>query len=90
MNGACRSCFFSSSWGGAKRSKIVKFQLQSQFQRFLKQTLYVFSKIKDIKLIKQGFGRLVHAPGVVGLGGAGGPKFNFSEHVAYQIEGDDQ
>ena len=26
-------------WGGAKRLNIIKFQLQSQFQRFLNQTL---------------------------------------------------
>ena len=30
-------------WGGVKRSNIIKFQLQSQFQRFLYQTLCVFS-----------------------------------------------
>ena len=47
-------------WGGAK------FQLQSQFQRFLKQTLCVFSQMKDIKKYQTGFsfGRLGHAPGV--------------------------
>ena len=28
-------------WGGAKRSNIIKFQLPSQFQRFLNQTLGV-------------------------------------------------
>ena len=31
--------------GGAKRSNIVKFQWQSQFQRFLNQTLYFFYHI---------------------------------------------
>ena len=36
-------------WGGVKRSNIMKFQLQSQFQRFLYQTLCVFS-LKHIKL----------------------------------------
>ena len=39
-------------WGGAKRSNIIniiKFQLQSQFQRFFNQTLCVFSHINDIK-----------------------------------------
>ena len=35
-------------WGGAKRSKIIKFELQSQFQIFLNQTLWVFSQMKDI------------------------------------------
>ena len=38
-------------WGGAKRSNIIKSQSQSQFQRFLKQTLCVLSQMKDIKHI---------------------------------------
>ena len=38
--------------GGAKWSNIIKYQLQSQFQRFLYQTLSVFSKMKDIKYIR--------------------------------------
>ena len=48
-------------WGGAKRSNIIKFQLQSQFQRlsqfqrFFNQTLCVFSHMKDIKHIRQDF-----------------------------------
>ena len=29
-------------WGGAKRSNIIKSELQSQFQRFLNQTLCIF------------------------------------------------
>ena len=35
-------------WGGGKRSNIIKSELQSQFQRFLNQTLYIFSQMKDI------------------------------------------
>ena len=35
-------------WGGAKRSNIIKSELQSQFQRFLNQTLCIFSHMKDI------------------------------------------
>ena len=42
-------------WGGAKRSNIIKSQLLSQFQRFLNQTLCVFSKMKDIKHIGRDF-----------------------------------
>ena len=42
-------------WGGAKRSNIIKSQLQSQFQRFLNQTLCVFSQMKDIKHIRWDF-----------------------------------
>ena len=33
-------------WGGVKKSNIIKFQLQSQFQRILNQTLCVFSQIR--------------------------------------------
>ena len=39
-------------FGRAKRSNIIKFQLQRQFQRFLSQTFYVFSQIKYIKHIR--------------------------------------
>ena len=42
-------------WGGAKRSNIIKSELQSQFQRFLDQTLYIFSQMKDIYYISQDF-----------------------------------
>ena len=42
-------------WGGAKRSNIIKSQSQSQFQRFLSQTLCVFSQLKDIKHIRGDF-----------------------------------
>ena len=42
-------------WGGAKRSNIIKSQSQSQFQRFLNQTLCLFSQLKDIKYIRQDF-----------------------------------
>ena len=34
---------------------IIKFQLQSQLQRFFNQTLCVFSHMKDIKLIRWDF-----------------------------------
>ena len=34
--------------GGAKRSNIIKSELQSQFQRFLNETLCIFSQMKDI------------------------------------------
>ena len=58
-------------WGGAKRSNI-KSQSQSQFQRFLNQTLCVFSQLKDINhQAAFSFRRLGHAPGV-GLGGTVG------------------
>ena len=47
--------FFGSPWGGAKRSNIFKSQSLSQFQRFLNQTLCVFSQLKDIKHIRRDF-----------------------------------
>ena len=42
-------------WGGVKRSNIIQVQLQSQFQRFLYQTLCVFSQTKETKHIRQDF-----------------------------------
>ena len=42
-------------WGGAKRSNIIKSQSQSKFQRFLNQTLCVFSQMKDVKQIRWDF-----------------------------------
>ena len=61
--------------------------IKSQLQRFLNQTLCVFSQMKDIKYIRQDF-HSVHwvMPQGLGLGGAGGSKIQFSEHghVAYQ------
>ena len=35
-------------WRGAKRSNMIKSEIQSQFQRFLNQTLCIFSQMKDI------------------------------------------
>ena len=72
-----------------KRSNIIKFQLQSHFQRFLYQILRVFSQIKDLKHIKQDFHFIVW----VRLWGAGVPRgSNISEHghVAYYIDEDDE
>ena len=95
MNGACNSSLFlgPAPWvphlGSDQKSNIIKFQLQSQFQRFLNQ---IFLTNKRYKTYQMGFsfGCLGHAPGV-GLNRVpGGQKFIFSEHghVTYQIEGD--
>ena len=66
-------------WGGAKRSNIIKSQLQSQFQRFINQTLCVFSQMKDIKHIRQDFHSVAWVmPQGWDLGvlwGVGGPFF---------------
>ena len=49
------------TWGGGGGAKgqllltIIKFQLLSQFQRSLKQTLCVYSQMKDIKQIRRDF-----------------------------------
>ena len=61
-------------WGGAKRSNIIKFQLQSQFQRFFNQTLCVFSHMKDIKHIRRDFHLVAW---VMPQGGLGGQIFFF-------------
>ena len=68
-------------WGGAKRSNIIKSQSQSQFQRFLNQTLCVFSQLKDMKHIGQDFHSVAWVmPQGWDLGvpwGLGGPKTFF-------------
>ena len=68
-------------WGGAKRSNIIKFQLQSQFQRFFNQTLCVFSHMKEIKHIRRDFHLVAWVmPQGSDLGvpwGVGGVKKNF-------------
>ena len=55
MNSACYGTFCPAPWGGAKSSNFIKFQRQSQFQRFLNQNLCVFSQMKDIKHIRWDF-----------------------------------
>ena len=81
-------------WGGAKRSNIIKLQLLSQFQRFLNQTLCVFSQMKDIKHIRRAFHSTAWVMpkgwdlGVLWgeLGGAIFLKFNHSRCVTYLHE----
>ena len=85
MNGASNDTFLGPApWGPGEGPKgqislnIVTFQLQSQFHRFLSQTLCVFSHMKDIKHIRRDF----HLPrlgtsGYCGwLGGKQNPNFN--------------
>ena len=77
-------------WGGAKMSNIIKSQLQSQFQRFLNQTLCIFSQMKDIQHIRRDFHS---AAWVMPRGGTWGtvgvrvkkkiPKFNQIWCVSY-------
>ena len=59
MGRATAHFFGPAPWGPEEGSKsqislnIIKIQLQSQFQRFLNQTLRVFSEMKDIKHIRR-------------------------------------
>ena len=105
MNGVYNGTFSFGLWGPGEGPKgqiflnIIK--LQSQFQRFLNQSLCVYSQMKDIKHIRRDFHLaawvmpqgLGHAPGV-GLGGSMGGwrgqkqflKFNQSWCVSYLHE----
>ena len=82
-------------WGGAKRSNIIKSELQSQFQRFLKPN-FVYLLANEIYITYQtgfSFGRLGQAQGW-DLGYRGGlgvkkfffPKFNQILCVSYSHE----
>ena len=62
MDRVCNGTFFGPApWGPGEGPKgqiyldIIKFQLQSQFHRFLNQTLCVFSQIEDNKHIRRDF-----------------------------------
>ena len=61
MGCATAHFFGPTPWGPWEGPKgqipliIIKFQLQSQFQRFFNQTLCVFSHMKDIKHIRRDF-----------------------------------
>ena len=74
MGCATAHFFGPARWGPGEGPKgeislnIIEFQFKSQFQRFLHQTLCVFSQTYQTGF---SFGRLVHAPGV-GLRGTGG------------------
>ena len=64
-------------WGGAKRANIIKPQVQSQFKRYLSQTLCVLSQRKDIKHIRQDFHSVPWVmPQGLGLGVWGGGGVN--------------
>ena len=100
MNGACNVKLFLAPplgpWGEVKRSNIIKFQLQSQFQRFLYQTLCVFSQKKDTKHIRRDFHSVAWVlPQGWDFGGLGGPRgvkkiFFKHGHVAYHMDGHEE
>ena len=83
-------------WGGVKRSNIILFQLQTQFQRFLYQTLCVFSQMKDTKYLRRDFYSVAWVTlqgwDFLALGCPGGQKLIIFKHghVAYQIDVDDK
>ena len=88
MNVARNSTIFfgPTPWGPGEGPKgqmtnIIKFQLQSQFQRFLNQTLSVFSQVKDIKHIRRDFPSVAWVMpqgwNLWVLGGGGGKKLIF-------------
>ena len=83
MKGICNSTIFwvPAPWGGAKRSNIIKTELQSQFQRFLNQTL-LFTNERYIKY-QTGFSLaawVMPRGGTLAYhGGLGGKKKKFSK-----------
>ena len=96
--GRAASIFFGPTpWGPGEGQK-VKYhliQLQSQFQRFLFQTLCVFSQMKDTKHIRRDFysdAWLMPQGWEFGaLGVPRGSKKIFKHgHVVYQNDGDDK
>ena len=97
MNGARNGTFFlgSAPWGPGEGPKgqislnIIKIQLQSQFQRFLNQTLCVFSEMKDIKHIRRDFhlaAWVMHQGWDLGvLWGVGGSKKKFRNSTRFGV-----
>ena len=81
INDTCNGTIFlvPTPWGPGEGPK--KSQSQSQFQRFLNQTLKIFSQLKDIKHIRRDFHSVAWVmPQEWGLGvpwGVGGPKTCF-------------
>ena len=76
-------------WVRAKRSNIIISQSQSQFQRFLNQTLCVFSQLKDLKHIRRDFHSVAWVmPQGWDLGvpsGLGGPKTFFPNSTRFGV-----
>ena len=72
-------------WGGVKRSNIILFKLQSQFLRFLYQTLFVLTN-ERYKIYQTAFSfcHLGHSPGV-GRWWCPGVKKYFFSNMAISI-----
>ena len=95
--GCATTLFWPHPWGPGEGPNgqilnIIKFQLQNQIQRFLNQTLFVYSQMKDLKQTRFSFVQLGHAPGVGLVGTVRGwgvkkkSKFNQSWCVIYLHE----
>ena len=82
--------------GRGQKVKYHKFQLQCQFQRFLFQTLCLFSQMKDTKHSRRDFHYVAWVmPQGWDFGALGVPRWSkkviFKHgHVAYQINEDDE
>ena len=90
-----RQFFFAPPLGGAKGQISFNFNYKVIFQRFLYQTLCVFSQMKDKKHIRRDFHSVAWVmPKGWDFGGLGVYKGSFfffkHAHVAYQIDGDDE
>ena len=99
MYGVCNSNFFSPPPGALERGQKVKYHLISitkSIQRFLYQTLYVFSQMKDTKHIIRDFHSVAwvmpQGSDLRALGVPRGSKTIFFKHGhgVYQIDGDDE
>ena len=95
MARATAQFFVPCPWGlgeWQKRANVIKSQLQGQFQRFLNQTLCVFSQMKDIKHLRREFHSVDWVMPHGWDFGVMGSKIKFSEHghETYQIKVDDQ
>ena len=88
--------FAPPPWGPGEGPKgqislnIIKFQSQSQFQRFFNQTLCVFSHMKDIKHIRRDFHLVAWVMPLgsdlgVPWGGLGGQKFFFRKSTRFGV-----
>ena len=90
MNGACNGKLFlgPAPWGpGEGSTGQISFQLQSQFQRFLYQTLCVFSQMKDTKHIRRDFHSVAWVmPQGWCAGGAQGGKKKNSNMIMWDIK----
>ena len=91
-----RHIFFAPPPGEGPKGQIslniIKFQLQSQFQRFFDQTLCVFSHMKDIKHIRRDFhlvAWVMPQGSDLGVpGGGGGGVWGGSNFFIFEIQPD--